>query len=102
MEVFDGFLNQIAVAVAHVAEFRAGNAHIKHPLACVAVTRGLKPGIEGLAVHLLFQRGKDLNPRIQRSRRRDGERHAKSSITDVPGVEAATESGRRKYRNARG
>ena len=66
----DGFLNQVAVLVADVLELRRGHAHIERAAGGVAVARGLEPGLEGLANHLLLQGRENLEPGIEsRSRR---------------------------------
>jgi hypothetical protein len=83
MEVFDRLLNQVAIAIANVAELRRGNADKKQALANIAIARGLEPGIERLAVHLFFERGEDLYPGIKSDRRSNGERHAQSSMQNA-------------------
>ena len=86
MEVFDGLLDEVAVAIANMAELGRGNAHEQHAFADIAVACGLKPGVEGLAIDLFFERGEDLYPRIESDRRSNGERHAQSSCDKRPEV----------------
>ena len=50
----DGFLNQVAVLVADVLKLRRRHAHVERAARGVAVARGLEPGLEGLANHLLL------------------------------------------------
>ena len=63
-EIVDGFLNQVGVLVAGVAELDGRNAHEQNASAGVAVARGLQPGVVGMAVDFLFQRIEDARPRI--------------------------------------
>jgi hypothetical protein len=88
MQILDRLLDEIAVAIPNVAELGSRDPHKEQTLPDVAVPRGLKPGIERLAVHLLFERGEDLYPGIKSDRRRNSERHAQSSMQNVRESEA--------------
>ena len=79
MQVFDRLLNEIAVAIRHMLEFRSRDAHIEHAFTRVTEARGLEPRIEGLPIYFLFERSQDLYPGIESDRRSNGNRHAQSS-----------------------
>jgi hypothetical protein len=45
VEIVERFLNQIGVLVSHMAKLWSGNSDVHDPIAGVAVTRGLEPGV---------------------------------------------------------
>ena len=63
-EIVDGFLNEVGIFVAGVAELDGGNANEENASAGVAVAGGLEPGIVGVPVDFLFQRIEDARPRV--------------------------------------
>ena len=66
LEQIDRFLHQIAVLVADVLELLRRNAHVEGAAGDVAVSSGLEPGFEGLAIHLLFKGRQNLYPGVNR------------------------------------
>src|ERR1700740_542907 len=67
LEVVDGFLDKIGVALANMLELRRGNAHEEHALLDVAEAGGLEPGVERLTIDFLFQCAEDAHPRVEHS-----------------------------------
>ena len=63
-QVVDGFLNEVGIFVAGVAELDGGNANEEDASAGVAVAGGLEPGIVRVPVDFLFQRIEDARPRV--------------------------------------
>ena len=53
-EIVDGFLDEVGVFVAGVAELDSGNAYEKNASAGVAVAGGLEPCVVGVPVDFLF------------------------------------------------
>ena len=65
-EVIDGFLDEIGVFVANMAELDCGHANEQNSATGVAVARGLEPRIVGVPIDLFFQRVENAQPRIRR------------------------------------
>src|SRR6202047_889434 len=63
-QVVDGFLDQVGILVASVAELYCEHAYEQHSSARVAEARRLQPGVVGMPVDLFFQRVQDAQPRI--------------------------------------
>ena len=64
-EIVDGFLDEVAVAIADVLELRRGDAHEEVFASDVGEARGFEPGLERLPVDLFFERAEDAYPVIQ-------------------------------------
>src|SRR5207302_3256023 len=65
-EAIDGFLDEIGVFVANMAELDCGHANEQNSTTGVAVARGLEPRIVGVPIDLFFQRVENAQPRIRR------------------------------------
>ena len=64
-EVIDGFLDEIGVFVANVAELGRGHANEQNSATGMAVAGRLEPGIVGVPIDLFFQRVENAQPRIR-------------------------------------
>src|SRR5277367_6658811 len=73
-EIVEGFLNQVSVFVADVAELGGWNTDEQNLIAGVAVASGLEPGVVGVPVDFLFQGVENARPGI-RDDVGTGERH---------------------------
>jgi len=71
----DGLLDQVAILVADMLELRRGHAHIERAAGHMAVTGGLEPGFKGLANNLLLECCENVDPGIERRRRRNCKCH---------------------------
>ena len=67
-KIIDGFLNQVGILVAYVAELDGGNAHEEHATGRMAIAGGLQPGVVGVPVDLFLEGVEDANPRIRGKR----------------------------------
>ena len=65
-ELFDGFQNQVVVALTDGAELGRGHGDEEFVIGVVAEAGWLKPGVVGVAVDLFFQGTQNLHPRIGR------------------------------------
>ena len=65
VQIVDGFLNEVGILIAGVAELHRGNANKKNAPTGVAITRRLEPGVVGVAVDFLFQRIEDARPGVR-------------------------------------
>src|SRR5580698_6304639 len=63
-EIFNGLTNQVAVALANVAELGIRHSHEQNRPLRVIVTRGLQPGFVRRSVYFFFQCVENTHPRI--------------------------------------
>src|SRR5437016_6226780 len=63
-EIIDGFLDQVSILVAYVAEFRCRHAHEQNAPAGMAIPSRFQPGVIGVPVNLFFERIQDAQPRV--------------------------------------
>lgn len=56
VQIIEGFLDQVGILVAHVPELNCRDTHEHDPVARVAITCGLEPGVIGMPVNFLFER----------------------------------------------
>src|ERR1700722_1858828 len=64
VERINGFLNQVAVAVADVLKLGRGDPHEKHPASDVTEPRGFQPGVKRLPVDFLLESSQYPGPGI--------------------------------------
>lgn len=64
LQIFDGFRNQISVALADVAELRRGDLDDQVLAIDVAEARGLEPGFVRVPVDFFLEGVEDSDPRI--------------------------------------
>src|SRR5277367_3004938 len=76
----DRLLDEVRVAFCDVQKFRSRDAHEEHALLYVAEASGLEPGIERLAIDLLFESAENSHPRIQYSGGGSDKRHSSSLL----------------------
>ena len=61
-EIVDGFLDEVGVLVAGVAEFNRRNADEENASTRMAVASGLEPSVIGVPINFLFQRIENARP----------------------------------------
>src|SRR5256885_2492817 len=64
VQSLNGFLDQVGILLADVAEFQSGNANEELAIFYVAVAGGLEPGVVGVAINFFLESLENLHPGI--------------------------------------